>query len=202
MTLVGDRLFNALAPVAKEDTGDLRSLCDGVGSMFEQVAQLVEPGPIAEPGWSLLLDVERAPADALPWLGQFVGVTVDPSLDEAAQRQQIRDEQGMTRGTPAAMVAAAQRYLTGTKSVILIERDASVCPTHPAYGLKVLTRTSETADTSVVLAALIAAKPAGIILDYATVDGQTWQDVIDNYATWGDVISTYSTWLDVIENTP
>ncbi len=203
MTLVGDRLYTALAPLAQGDpAGDLQALCDGVGVMFEEVAQLVEPGPNGEPGWSLLLDVGRCPAAALPWLGQFVGVTVDPALDEASQRQQIRDEQGMARGTPAAIVAAAQRYLTGTRSVILIERDASVCPSVPAYGLKVLTRTVETADTAVVLAALIAAKPAGIILDYSTVDGQTWQDVIDNYATWGDAISTYSTWQDVIENTP
>jgi P2-related tail formation protein len=203
VTLVGDRLFNALAPLTQGDpAGDLRALCNSVGVMFEQVAQIVEPGPKGEPGWSLLLDVDRCPAAALPWLGQFVGVTVDPSLDEAAQRQQIRDEQGMARGTPAAMVAAAKRSLTGTRTVILIERDASVSPTEPAYGLKVLTRTSETPDTAVVLAALIAAKPAGIILDYATIDGQTWQDVIDNYATWGDVISTYSTWQDVIENTP
>ena len=202
-TVAGGRLYGELVPLAYADTdGHLETLCDAVGAMFEQAAQLAGPGPAGEPGWSILLDVARCPGYALPWLGQFVGVNVDSTLDEAGQRQQIRAETGMARGTPASLVAAAQRYLTGTRAVILIERDAAVCSTVPAYGLKVLTRTSETTDTGVVLAALIAAKPAGIILEYDTVDGQTWKDVIDNYASWGDVITTYSTWQDVIDNTP
>jgi hypothetical protein len=205
VTLVGDRLYQALAPLAYDDDSQgqsLQALCDAVGAMFEQTAELVEPGPNGEPPWSAILDVDRAPAFALPWLGQLVGVTVDPTLDEAGQRQQIRAETGMARGTPAAIVAAGQRYLTGTKTVLLIERDASVSPAHPAYGLRVLTRTDETPDTAPVLAALTAAKPAGIVLSYGTVDGQTWQELIDNYATWDDVITTFTSWQDVIENTP
>jgi hypothetical protein len=205
VTIVGDRLYAALAPLAYDDQSQgqsLQTLSTGIGQLFEQLSQIVTPGPNGEPPWSALVDVNRCPGFALPWLGQLAGVTVEQTLDEAGQRQQIRAETGRARGTPAAIAAAAQRYLTGTKTVIMIERDASVAPADPAYGLRVLTRTDETPDTAPVLAALTAAKPAGIILDYATISGQTWQELIDNNATWADVISTYSTWQDVIENTP
>lgn len=205
MTTVADRLYQGeLAPLAYDDpshNGSLRTLVDAVGGMFQQVATLAEDDGRL-PGWSILLDVDRCPGYALPWLGQFVGVTVDATLDEAGQRDQIRNESGMARGTPAAMIAAAQRFLTGNKTVYMIERDASVCASEPAYGLKMMTRTDETPDQAAVLAALTAAKPAGIILEYELIDGQTWQDVIDNYPTWADVIATYATWQDVIENTP
>ena len=205
MTIIGDRLYEMLAPLAYDDESQgnaVKVLCDAAGAMFEQVAQLVEPGPNGEPAWSVLLDIDRCPGYALPWLGQFVGVTVDTTLDEAGQRRQIREEAGMKRGTSAAIAAAAQRYLTGTQTVIMVERDSSVAPAHPAYGLKVLTLTAETPDSAAVLAALMAAKPAGIILEHDVVDGQTWQQLIDNYATWGDVISAFGTWQDVIDNTP
>lgn len=75
------------------------------------------------PGWSSLLDLDDAPAVALPWLGQFVGVTVDQKLDAVRQRDVIRSAAGFARGSVAALKAAAQTYLTGTKHVDVFERE-------------------------------------------------------------------------------
>jgi len=203
MTLVGDRLYSALAPLAyADDGGDLQALCGAVGTMFEQVAQIVETGPNGEPGWSQLLDVDRCPAYALPWLGQFVGVTVDPTLDEAGQRRQIRAETGMARGSVAAIVAAAQRRLTGTRTVVMRERSATACSAEPAYGLTVFTFTSETPDPTGTEADIRAVKPAGIVLEYLTDTGQDFETVRENFATFADLTAGYTDFDGMRTDTP
>ena len=194
-TIVGDRVYAAAAPLAYDDLSQgqtLKTLCDAVGAPFEQVAQLVEPGPNGEPPWSAILDVDRCPAFALPWLGQFVGVTVDTTLNEAGQRQQIRAETGMGRGRLAAIRAAGQRRLTGTKTVVIRERDASACPSEPAYGITVITFTGETPDPAGTEADIRAAKPAALVLQYLVDTGQDFETVRENFATFDDVRTAYT----------
>lgn len=204
-TLVGARVFAELAPLATDDasySSSLEVLCDAQGIMFEQVAELVEPGPNGEPPWSALVDVDRCPTFALPWLGQIVGVTVDTSKPDAQQRQQIRDEDGMKRGTVGALVTAAQATLTGGKTVIVRERDATACPTEPAYGITVVTFTSETPDPTLTEAAARRAKAAGLVLQYLTEDGQDFEQVREDFATFADLAAGYATFDDMRTNTP
>lgn len=205
MTLVGDRLYAQLAPLAYDDLSQGRSLqvfCDALGQMFEQVAQVVSPGPNGEPPWSALLDVDRCPGFALPWLGQFVGVDVDTNMDEAGQREQIRAETGMGRGTVAALVAAARRTLTGTKTVVIRERSATACPSEPAYGITVITFTDETPDPARTEADVRAAKPAALVLEFLVDTGQDFETVRENYATFDDVRTTYSDFDRLRTDTP
>jgi hypothetical protein len=156
---------------------------DAIAAPFDAIDQLVRDTPEG-PGWSQLLDVDRCPDAFLPFLGQFVGVEVDPNVSPDAQRAQIKGEGGFDRGTPGAMIAAAQRYLTGDQHVDLIERAPDDLGDVNAYYLIVQTYGAETPDPPSVLEALLAAKPAGITLDYFVVGGATYAYVVANYASY------------------
>lgn len=196
----GAELYEAVEPLAwadEENGWALLTLCGAIGEMFQQVRDLGSPDPDGNPGWSQLLDVTRCPTAYLPWLGQFVGVQVDTSLTDTQQRSQITNEAGMARGSLAAIRGAAQKYLTGSRTVQILERVGG-----DAYAFTVVTYTSETPDSAAVSAALAAAKPAGLVMTYEAVTGQIWAQLEANYATWADVIAAYTTWQDVINDTP
>lgn len=141
-------------------------------------------------GWSKIMDVNLCPAFALPWLGQLVGVVVDTTLSEANQRLQIAATAGWFRGTVAAMTAAAQLYLTGTKYAIVQERLGG-----DAYSIGIQTHTSETpADTTAMLVAIKAVTPAGMLLTLNIFIGQTWGQLKTHSPTWTAVHSDWGTW--------
>src|SRR6516162_5067495 len=134
-------IYARMGPLTYDEANQQYALANFLGAIGEMF-QLLDDygrdqmvGNLLAPGWSQVMDINRAPAEVLPWLGQFVGVSVDDSLSEALQRQQIRSVAGWNRGTLNAMIAAAQLYLVGTKSLIVRERDASACPSQPAYGI-------------------------------------------------------------------
>jgi len=139
-------------------------------------------------GWSMFLDIDRCPDKGLPWLAQLVGVNLPGGLTAAQQRTMIKALQNWQRGTRQAMRAAAQAFLTGTQTVAFQERDTS------AYKLSIVTLTSETANSTLVLNALNSQKPAGIVLKYQVLDGQTWQMLKNTGQTWAQVKTNYLTW--------
>ena len=102
------------------------------------------------------------PPEGLAWLGQFIGVVVNPTATEAAQRQQIATHSGFQRGTPASIIAAAQLTLTGGRQVFLTERVGG-----NAWQLGVITYVSETPDAAATLKAIQASTPAGIVVTYS-----------------------------------
>ena len=59
------------------------------------------------PGWSQVVDIDRCPDYALPWLAQFVGaaVPIDNNLSRQQIVQQIEQRAGFNRATTAAIVA-------------------------------------------------------------------------------------------------
>lgn len=204
LTLAGDELYRAVHPLAYDDANQgyaLRAFCRALGGMLEAVDELTADTP-AGPGWSQAVDIDRSPPPALGWLAQFVGVTLDPSLGDAAQRDWIRAGSGMKRGTPAAIAAAARKHLTGTQTVVINERDPAACPSEPAYGLTVLTFTDETPDPAQTEADIRAAKPAGLVLQYITADGFNFELLKTDYATFDDVKSTFATFDALRTNTP
>jgi hypothetical protein len=155
------------------------------------------------PAWGVIMDVDVAPFKALPWLAQFVGVTVphqnpgetDENYD-ARVRDYIRATPGFSRGTPEAMIVAAQQYLTGNKEVIIRERHGG------AYLLQILTYASQTPDSAAVLKALISQKPAGIVLTYTVLAGQDYQLLYQNNATYQIVYTKYATYQGVLSDQP
>jgi hypothetical protein len=150
---------------------------------------------VDEPGWSQVVDITRAPTEALPWLAQFVGVTVPVGTSDAVARNLIQNVGGFSRGTAASILAAAQAYLTGTKSVTFTEREAG----NP-YLLGITVKTAEAPDVSKVLAAITAQKPAGIILDFSvTGTGQTYGAVYNAGATtYSTVFTTYANYQNLL----
>jgi hypothetical protein len=135
-------LWSRLAPWRDQDapTGyTLLRWLDGIGNLLQPIDDLVRDTPSA-PGWASVFDPQGAGAN-LPWQGQFVGVQVDTSLPVAAQRAQVIAEDGFSRGTTAALIATAQRYLTGAKSVVITERDATIgaVPTPGSTGIALAT---------------------------------------------------------------
>jgi len=203
------RLYLALAPLAQDDesTGwNLLVYVNAHGTMFQLVEGLVRDTADG-PGWSPLLNLQLCPPDALPWLGQMIGVRIPPGVtDPAAQRRWIAETDGWSRGTTAALMGACRATLTGKQRIVFRERDGAVygdggSPNY-AYHLTVNTYTSETPDPTATLNALLAQKPGGIVLHYATVTGQDYLILQTNHATYADVKAAYATYYGVKTDTP
>jgi len=194
------RLYVALAPLAGQDPPNgwsLLILCNAVGAMFQLVDDFVRDSPDG-PGWSALMDVNRSPAIALPWLGQLAGVRLPPGQTEAQQRERIRSTGGFRRGTVEAIIAAAQATLTGTQTVGIQERLGG-----DPYALKVTTYAPETPDTVATYNALIAAKPGGLLLTYSTgAVGQTYAQLKARVASYTACSTRYPNYTLVTLDPP
>jgi hypothetical protein len=199
------RLYLALAPLARDDPDNEWSLliyCNAIGTMYQAVEDLVRDTADG-PGWSVLLDLDRCPDEALPWLGQFRGVRVLDGSTPDQMRQRIESTDGFQRGTPAAIIGAAQATLTGAKTVTLRERDhVSTDTPNYAYYLTVTTYTSQTPNPAATLRAVTAQKPGAIVLTYRTLAGQDYQALHTNHATYAAVRSFYPSYDAVRTDTP
>lgn len=164
--------------------------------LFETIHQLVSDRDDL-PGWAILLDPDLCPAPALPYLAQYAGVQLEPSLTEAQQREKIRLPENFKRGTLAAMEQAVKRTLTGTQTVLIEERHDD-----SAYKLWVRTFAFETPDPDATEAAVLSQKPAGIVLTYEAVTGQTWSDLVADHADWDAVVSDYADWNEAVAELP
>jgi len=189
---VAEDLFAALGPWAWEDeasaTWQLLELCQGIGVTLQDIEDVIRDSDQG-PGWSAVLDADRAPAAWLPWLAQFVGVRLRQGLAPEVAREAIKGMVGFRRGSPGALRAAAQQYLTGNKYVIINERVGG-----NAYQLAIRTITAETPDPDLVLNAILEQKPAGIVLDYATVDAHTYDTLDSAFGTYDDVDAAYTSY--------
>jgi hypothetical protein len=201
-TLAGELYADQLAPYTREDEANGYAL--GVFlivllSMAQDIADLVRDDPDSDaPGWSALVDADRAPAWALPWLAQLAGVVLRANLSEAAQRLAIKELAGQKRGRLRSG-AAARQYLIGpdgspdTATVYVFERYGS------AYRMRIATLEAETPDPAAVLAALEAEKAGGIILDYDVIAaGGDWDALASTHATWAEVLTDFTDWADVL----
>jgi hypothetical protein len=204
---VAQEIYTKVGPLTYDEARlgyPLREYVTGLASLVQEVDDYVRSGPNGEVGWSAIVDVDRAPTKGLPWLAQLAGTSIpdqapgqtDEQFD-AASRDAIRNLAGQKRGRPAAMVSAAQQCLTGSKTVLLRERNGG-----SAYQLHVVTFTAETPDSAKVLNALISQKPGGIILTYSVISGQDFQLLFQNKASFAAVFSGYVTFQGVLDNNP
>jgi hypothetical protein len=176
-----DILYEGISP-AFSDTDD-----GGTRAFTDALALMIEPfWAIAQSNWNNVFDVDAAPATALDYLAQFSGAVLEDTMTDDDKRDAIRTPSGFMVGTPAAMVATIQRHLIGSKSVIMIER-----PNDEAYRLFVRTQAEETPSQQRVNQAILAQKPAGIILDIDAVGGQTYDELRDDHSDYMGVDSVY-----------
>lgn len=182
-------IYDSVLPLAWRDADvafHLARYCGSIGAMFQPVADVARD-TVDGPGWSSVVDVDRAPDEWLAWLAQFVGVTLVPGTTPAEQRERINSTDGFRRGTVAAIRSAAQLHLTGSRTVLITERlDGD------AYALAVRTLDTETPDPTATAADILAAKPAGLVLDYADLTGQTYDAVHVTYDDYEDVRDTFA----------
>jgi energy-converting hydrogenase Eha subunit B len=193
------RLLDKQRPWASSDH---QLLLIAFGAMFEQIAHLVnEQGDDSDadfvPGWGVLFDPDLCPTWALPYLGQFVGVGNLVGVPDATARALIKSQPRHRRGTPRSIVQAAAATLTGTQTVVLTEFYLG-----DPYQLSAVTYTAETPDPSVTLAAMLANKPAGILLTYNVFAGWLISTMEATYAsrTIGDLEAAFTSIEDLEAN--
>lgn len=164
----GEAVYSQLKPVADLDEANNWALLNFVGAIAEMF-KLMDQLAHSDPPWSRMIDPDLVPVEGLPWLGQLIGVTVNTQLSEADQRLQIKQKIGWTRGTVEAIKNAVKPYLTGTKTVMVRERDTS------PYHFSIFTYSTE------------------------TPPNKTYQDLYNSYATYQAFFvanATYETyWL-------
>lgn len=193
MSAPAERIKTAMAPVMSNDFAVfIEGLCESIAEL-DSLVRDSDDGP----GWSAILDLDRCPDNGLKWLAQTVGVTIVEGLTPAAQRARIAAHVNWKRGSPAAIVAAAQLHLTGNKTVVMRERY-----TGSAWKLSIVTYTAETPDSAQTLADILEQKPAGIVLTYSVLDGQDFQTLLDNHALFSNVYADYATFEGVVEDIP
>jgi hypothetical protein len=179
----------------------LLTFLDAIGSQYA-VTEAYTRDDATHIGWGQLLDVNACPTAALPWLAQFVGVTIPIGANDAQMRALIVGQANTKRGTASSMIAAVQQYLTGPARVDIYER------TPDPYSLKVVSYLTETpggaggANAVAALAALIAVKPAGLLLSYLVQSGPTWEQLYDYPAStlgrWSDQTDTWDSYSNEI----
>lgn len=205
VTGLAEEAFEDLGPVTApdgEDTGwGALKLLHTLLAPLQAIADIVRDDG-DRPGWAVLMDPALCPPEWLRWAGQFYGVRVTPGdPTSAAWVEQARDEvasaAGIRRGTVGAIRAAAQRHLSGTQYVLILERDTS------AYHLTVVVRSAEMSAEDTIAwadaegswedwdgawrgdleAAIRAQKPAALVMDFIPTDGSIWADMSGDWAS-------------------
>lgn len=143
--------------------------------------------------WGSILDPDTCPDWALPWLARWVGVVTEEAWDAEEIREAIKIPSGFARGRVESLRNAPKPYLTGSKTVILIERE----PSASAYRLYMRTLLTETPDSTAVLNAILRQKPAGIVLDYNTLTQTEYLQIESAYASYAAARTANPTYQDL-----
>jgi hypothetical protein len=168
-------------------------VAEAVGQQLQPVEDIIRDTD-THVGWGVVMDADDTPMDWLGWLAQFGGVRLKTGLSDAAQRARVKSTDGMNRGTPSAIVGAAQQSLTAPKTVYLVERHGS------AYRLTVTTVAAQTPSAAQVIADLMEQKPAGIVMVHAMTTGANYNALRDTHADYAEVKSLYVTYAEVLSN--
>jgi hypothetical protein len=188
-------------------TDDLATYLTAVGEAFDQAETLyrwdenalltagVDPEELEEDvSYGQLLDMGVTSAIALPWLAQFVGERFPVGIDEAAQREWINDRPNSRRGTMVSIANAAQRSLTGSRTVMIIERSDGVSQTDSPDDVVMFAYTDECPDPGQVRRDLQDTFPLELSLNFNVTPGTTWQQVKTQAKTWVSLTTANTTW--------
>jgi hypothetical protein len=195
---VAEDLVAALYPWT-EQSPDLADLATAIGSMWNHVELYSADQSDGTPGWCILFDPATCPTEALPFLAQLVGEKLKAGLDDADSRAWINDKPNSRRGSPFAIGSAAQRTLTGAKTVMLYE---STLPSGGADAMNdnlvVYTLANETPNQNQVFQDLLTVVPADMVVTLVVLAGATWGSVDSSYGTWAAVKAANATWANVL----
>jgi hypothetical protein len=200
---VADDLVSALMPWY---TTDLEGYLRAIGTMFDQVEtyvydQVDDDGNVLEPGWSVLLDPDVAPSEALPYLAQWVGERLALGTSDDAARIQIKATPNQLRGTPGSIAVTAQATLVGNKTVYMYERHTPAGVLN-ADELTIVTLSGETPSSARTLKAILSVTPADIHVNYSVNTIATWTLIHSSFASWTAMLAADATWNDVATTVP
>lgn len=194
---VTEEAYDALGPWSRRDAADQRwdllVLVESWGRQLQIVEDIVRDTD-AGPGYSIIVDADRAPADWIPWGMQLNGVRSRQGLSVDAQRARWKSTDGFKKGSPGAIVGAAQQYLTGAKTVYLVERHGS------RYRYTVTTVAAETPDPVAVYNALLEQKPYGFKMVHAMTTGANYNAFRDTHADYNEVKALYSSYAEILSD--
>jgi hypothetical protein len=194
------RVLDGLGPAFRAAAGDLLpGLVDALSAGIDRADQLIQPADPDAPSWILwwpaAFDLDHTPDPA--WLGNTTGTEIPGGLTATQTRDLIRDHGSWRRGTPAALLAAVQATLIGTRQVEITERNGS------PWQLRVLVYAAETPDPDATLAAILSQKPVGIVLDFVVAAGATFQHFIDVHGpTFDDDQAAFPLFVDASTHIP
>ena len=200
---ITERVYDNVYPLSLEDQRlgwPLLTFCNALGEMFQDIADVIQDGPNGEPGWSRILDINRTKDKGLPYLAQFIGLIFYQGIDAATQRQQIRDRISWQRGTPNSIVSAIGLFLTGTKTVQMLERNPD------AYAFQVTIWASEAPADVSPTSALVRyvnqfAKPAGLIwtitVNPGTPPATTYTAIYTRNDLYSTIYNNFQTYNDI-----
>jgi hypothetical protein len=201
----GADLYEATAPIAyadRENAWAWATLMYALSELLDVVAEMVRDDAAGNPGWTALASPARCPEPWLRVLAQWAGIRRWDAMSAADLRELIGPRApGLWRGTRAAMIAAARRFLPPGMAdhYLYFEERARITGDEAvdAYHLRVFTYSFIDHDPEQVRAALDAAKPAGLILTYEVRRGQSWAMLRQRGQTWAEVNESYASWHDV-----
>jgi hypothetical protein len=217
----GAELYAAIAPLAQDDSlhgWPLAHLCEAIGRMRQAVADLVRDWPeevvvdghattVLRPGWSRATDVSHAPGagseiDMLPFLGQLVGVRGIEALSDEDRRAAIRERDGFSRGSAAAILSFARRFTVDGSGVNLRERYSETlgaavdAPGSGEVRIK-RSRLLPGVDAGELRAQLTARLPAGLDFDVTITDEIDFEELRQRFADFDDLRSRFSNFDDL-----
>lgn len=194
-TMFGEKFIEGLGPWV---TLHLAWYLDALGAMFSEVTTLaydqgVDGQPGYVPGYGTLFNAATCPVADLPYLGQYVGVSIPAGSSATAARSLVMQEAGQSRGTIGAMTAAVLRHLTGTQYRFIRERQR-LDGTPNAYQMVIGVLSGEVDNAAQMQADVTAVKPGGVLVNWIITPGYTWATSLHTWSadafSWQSALTT------------
>jgi hypothetical protein len=179
-------------------TDDFMAWLGAIGSMFAPIELYAADQPDGTPGWAILFDPDTAPDEALDYLAQYVGERFPAGTVADDKRVLIKTQPNMNRGQPASIARAVQKWLTGSRRVLILERtypDGTPDPNGDHF--IVYTNTADTPYPNLAAQEVQAQCPFDMIAHYEAISAPTWAALEAVYGpTWTAIQSAFTTWSD------
>lgn len=195
---IATTLAAELAPLLldeDQDSGELLAFCDALMTSTQEVADLVQ-GDV-EP-FDTLFDPMVEPPKWLGWMGQFRGVTLLGTDTTDQQRWQILNATQQQRGQALWLRAQIQKYLTGTRYCLIVERSDSGDATHSIFGVVIRADESAALTPQQWTDHINGVKVAGDRLDYLTqTNYHTYVQSLSSEPTYANRLSAWALYSNV-----
>lgn len=206
---VGDEMYQDASPLVEmygDPDGALWVYLHALGYMLKDIDDAAKDGDNGEPGWSQIMDINRAKTKWLPWLGQMVGykVPVKPSDQstfayDKLQRERIISRSAHRRGSTEILREIVHENLypgTPIERVIIQERYSN-----QSWAIRIWVENEDIATSKEeILRAAKAQKAAGLIMDVGFMGGASYDVFLANHTSYQQVKDFYANLSEITTN--